>query len=252
MTGLRPVAELMYMDFALMASDQISNQAAKWHYMSGATVEVPLVYRASVGGGKGYGGQHSQTLESMFTHIPGLYVLYPATPADAKGMLKSAIRDNNPVMFVESQLLYNVKGPVPEGEHLVPLGVADVKRSGRDVTIVTWGPALQDCMKAAEALALAKIDAEVVDLRSLVPLDMETVLASVRKTGRCVVVSQAVNIGSFTGEIASRIMAEAFDSLDAPVLRVGAKDGIAPQAYVLEKAFLPGADDVVQAVKQLF
>jgi 2-oxoisovalerate dehydrogenase E1 component len=252
MTGQRPVAELMYMDFALMASDQISNQAAKWHYMSGATVEVPVVYRASVGGGKGYGGQHSQTLESMFTHIPGLYVLYPATPADAKGMLKSAIRDNNPIMFVESQLLYNVKGPVPEGEYLIPLGVADVKRPGKDVTIVTWGPALADCLKAAEKLAGEKIDAEIVDLRSLVPLDMETVLASVRKTGRCVVVSQCVSIGSFTGEIASRIMAEAFDSLDAPVLRVGAKDGIAPQAYALEKAFLPDADDVVRAVKNLF
>ncbi|MEI8243768.1 MAG: transketolase C-terminal domain-containing protein, partial [bacterium] len=178
--------------------------------------------------------------------------LYPATPADAKGMLKSAIRDNNPVLFVESQLLYNVKGPVPEGEHLVPIGVADVKRPGRDLTIVTWGPALLDCLKAAETLSEAKIDAEVVDLRSLVPLDMETVLASVRKTGRCVVVSQCVGIGSFTGEIASRIMAEAFDSLDAPVLRVGAKDGIAPQAYVLEKAFLPNADDVVKAAKSLF
>ena len=252
MTGQRPVAELMYMDFALMASDQISNQAAKWHYMSGANVEVPLVYRASVGGGKGYGGQHSQTLESVFTHIPGLYVLYPATPADAKGMLKSAIRDNNPILFVESQLLYNIKGPVPEGEHLVPIGVADVKRPGKDLTLVTWGPALADCLKAAEKLAAEKIDAEVVDLRSLVPLDMETVLTSVRKTGRCVVVSQCVGIGSFTGEIASRIMAEAFDSLDAPVLRIGAKDGIAPQAYVLEKAFLPDADDVVKAAKSLF
>jgi 2-oxoisovalerate dehydrogenase E1 component len=251
MTGLRPVAELMYMDFALMASDQIGNQAAKWHYMSGATVEVPLVYRASVGGGKGYGGQHSQTLESMFTHIPGLYVLYPATPADAKGMLKSAIRDNNPILFVESQLLYNVKGPVPEGEHLVPIGVADVKRTGSDLTLVTWGPALADCLKAAERLAAEKIAVEVVDLRSLVPLDMETVLASVRKTGRCVVVSQCVGIGSFTGEIASRIMAEAFDSLDAPVLRVGAKDGIAPQAYVLEQAFLPNAEDVIRAARSI-
>jgi 2-oxoisovalerate dehydrogenase E1 component len=252
MTGLRPVVELMYMDFALMASDQISNQAAKWHYMSGATVEVPLVYRASVGGGKGYGGQHSQTLESMFCHIPGLYVIYPATPADAKGLLKAAIRDNNPILFIESQLLYNVKGVVPEGDQTLPLGVADVKRAGKDVTIVTWGPALFDCLKAAERLAAEGQEAEVVDLRSLVPLDMETVLASVRKTGRCVVVSQAVNIGSFTGEVASRIMAEAFDDLDAPVLRVGAKDGIAPQSHVLEKAFLPNAGDIIAAVKQLF
>jgi len=220
--------------------------------MSGATGEVPLVYRASVGGGKGYGGQHSQTLESMFCHIPGLYVVYPATPADAKGLLKSAIRDNNPIMFIESQLLYNVKGPVPEGDYTLPLGVAEVKRPGKDVSIVTWGPALLDCLKAAEQLAAEHVEAEVVDLRSLVPLDMETVLASVRKTGRCVVVSQAVNIGSFTGEIASRIMSEAFDSLDAPVLRVGAKDGIAPQSHVLEKAFLPNAEDILAAVKQLF
>ncbi|MDD5705464.1 MAG: dehydrogenase E1 component subunit alpha/beta [Kiritimatiellae bacterium] len=251
MTGMRPVVELMYMDFALMASDQIANQAGKWHYMSGATVEVPLVYRASVGGGKGYGGQHSQTLESVFAHIPGLYVVYPATAADAKGMLKSAIRDNNPIMFVESQLLYNMKGAVPEGEYLVPLGVADVKRAGTDVTIVTWGPALFDCLKAAEQLAAAGKSAEVVDLRSLVPLDMETVLTSVRKTGRCVVVSQAVNIGSFTGEVASRIMAEAFDFLDAPVLRVGAKDGIAPQAQCLEAAFLPNVASIVTACKEI-
>jgi len=251
MTGLRPVVELMYMDFGLMASDQISNQAAKWHYMSGANIEVPLVYRASVGGGKGYGGQHSQTLESMFAHIPGLYVVYPATPADAKGLLKSAIRDNNPILFVESQIMYNVKGVVPKEEYLIPLGKADVKRAGDQVTIVTWGPMLLDALKAADQLAAEKISAEVVDIRSLVPLDMETILASVRKTGRCVVASHCVGIGSFTGEIASRIMAEAFDSLDAPVLRVGAKDGIAPQAYSLEDAFLPHDRDIVAAVKQL-
>jgi 2-oxoisovalerate dehydrogenase E1 component len=251
MTGLRPVVELMYMDFGLMASDQISNQAAKWHYMSGASIEVPLVYRASVGGGKGYGGQHSQTLESMFAHIPGLYVVYPATPYDAKGMLKSAIRDNNPVLFVESQIMYNYKGAVPKEEYLVPLGKADVKRAGDGVTLVTWGPMLYEALKAADQLAAEGVSAEVVDIRSLVPLDMETILASVRKTGRCVVASHAVGIGSYTGEIASRVMAEAFDSLDAPVLRVGAKDGIAPQAYSLEDAFLPHDRDIVAAVKQL-
>ena len=252
MTGLRPVVELMYMDFGLMASDQISNQAAKWHYMSGASIEVPLVYRASVGGGKGYGGQHTQTLESMFAHIPGLYVVYPATPYDAKGMLKSAIRDNNPVMFIESQILYNTKGVVPEEEYLVPLGKADIKRAGDQVTLVTWGPMLFEVLKAADQLAADGISAEVVDIRSLVPLDMETILASVRKTGHCVVASHCVDIGSFTAEIASRIMAEAFDSLDAPVVRVGAKNGIAPQAYSLEHAFLPHDTDVVAAVKSLF
>jgi len=252
MVGLRPIVELMYMDFALMASDQISNQAAKWHYMSGAKAEIPLVIRASVGGGKGYGGQHSQTLETMFAHIPGLYVAYPCTPYDAKGMLKSAIRDNNPIMFVESQLLYPVKGPVPEGEYLIPLGVADVKRSGTDLTIVAWGPAVHDALKAADMLmAETKTSVEVVDLRSLVPLDMETVLQSVRKTGRCVVASQCISIGSFTGEIASTIMEKAFDYLDAPVMRVGAKNGIAPQAYVLEMAFMPNAKDIVAAAKQI-
>ncbi|MFA7173056.1 MAG: dehydrogenase E1 component subunit alpha/beta [Kiritimatiellia bacterium] len=251
MTGQRPVVELMYMDFGLMASDQISNQAAKWHYMSGASIEVPLVYRASVGGGKGYGGQHSQTLESMFAHIPGLYVVYPATPYDAKGMLKSAIRDNNPIMFVESQILYNLKGVVPTEEYLIPLGKADIKRAGDQVTIVTWGPMLHDALKAADQLAADGISAEVIDIRSLVPLDMESILTSVRKTGRCVVASHCVSIGSFTGEIASRIMAEAFDALDAPVIRIGAKDGIAPQAYSLEEAFLPHDYDIMAAVKQI-
>mgnify|MGYP000024875666 CR=1 FL=1 len=252
MVGLRPVVELMYMDFALQASDQIANQAAKWHYMSGAHVEVPLVIRASVGGGKGYGGQHSQTLESVFAHIPGLYVVYPATARDAKGLLKSAIRDNNPVLYVESQLLYGIKDVVPDDpEFLIPIGQAEVKRPGRDVTLVTWGPALHDALKAAAAFEEEKISVEVVDLRSLVPLDMETVLASVRKTGRCVVVSQAVDIGSFTAEVASRIVAEAFDYLDAPVLRVGAKNGIAPQSHVLEAAFLPNERDIQAAVRRL-
>ncbi len=251
MIGLRPVAELMYMDFALMASDQISNQAAKWHYMSGAQIEVPLVYRVSVGGGKGYGGQHSQTLETMFAHIPGLYVVYPATPYDAKGLLKSAIRDNNPVMFIEAQLLYGAKGVVPEEEYLLPLGQADVKRQGDDLTIVTWGPALHDALKAADALQQKGVSTEVVDLRSLVPLDMETVLRSVRKTGRCVVVSQAVHIGSFTGEIVSNIQEQAFDYLDAPVRRVGARDGIAPQSHILEAAFLPDANDILAAAETI-
>jgi 2-oxoisovalerate dehydrogenase E1 component len=252
MRGLRPVVELMYFDFALMSSDQISNQAAKWHYMSGAQTEVPLVIRASAGGGKGYGGQHSQTLESIFCHMPGLYVIYPSTPADAKGLLKSAIRDNNPVLFIESQLLYGMKGPVPEGEHLIPLGVADVKREGSDLTFVSWGPVVHDCLAAAERLAAERgVSAEVIDLRSLVPLDIETVVRSVQKTGRCVVASAAVHIGSFTGEIASTVQQLAFDYLDAPVLRVGAKNGIAPQSHVLEQAFLPSVDDLVAAASSI-
>jgi 2-oxoisovalerate dehydrogenase E1 component len=249
MVGVRPVVELMYMDFALMSSDQISNQAAKWHYMSGAQVEVPLVIRASVGAGKGYGGQHSQSLESVFTHIPGLYVIYPATPADAKGLLKSAIRTNNPVLFVESQSLYSTKGFVPENDYLEPIGVAKVVREGGDATIAAWGPAVLDALAAAERLKAERgVETEVIDLRSLVPLDMETVLASVRKTGRCVVAAQAVLIGSFVNEIVARIQLEAFDYLDAPVGRVGAANGISPQAEGLEKAFLPNAGDIFAAV----
>jgi 2-oxoisovalerate dehydrogenase E1 component len=252
MIGLRPVVELMYFDFALMSSDQISNQAAKWHYMSGAQTEVPCVYRVSAGAGKGYGGQHSQTLESMFCHIPGLYVVYPATPYDAKGMLKSAIRDNNPIMFIESQGLYGLKGVVPQEEYLVPLGVADVKREGSDITFVTWGPLVHDCLKAADKLKTDKgVSAEVIDLRSLVPLDIETVLRSVQKTGKCVVASQAIHIGSYTGEIASTIQDAVFDYLDAPVKRVGAKNGIAPQSHILEAAFLPSVQDLLDAANAI-
>ena len=248
MNGLRPVVELMYFDFALMSSDQISNQAAKWHYMSGAQTEVPLVIRASAGAGKGYGGQHSQTLESMFCHIPGMYVVYPATPADAKGMLKSAIRDNNPILFVESQALYAIKGPVPEGDILIPLGSANVLREGKDITLVAWGPLVHDCLKAADQLKAERgVSAEVIDLRSLVPLDLDTIVRSVRKTGRCVVASQAIHIGSYTGEIASTLQDVAFDYLEAPVKRVGAKNGIAPQSHILEAAFLPTVADVVAA-----
>lgn len=252
MTGLRPVVELMYFDFALMSSDQISNQAAKWHYMSGAQTEVPVVYRVSAGAGKGYGGQHSQTLESMFCHIPGLYVIYPATPADAKGLLKSCIRDNNPVMFVESQGLYGMKGPVPEGDYLVPIGVANVVREGSDLTFVAWGPVVHDCVKAADKLKADRgVSCEIIDLRSLVPLDLDTVLRSVQKTGRCVVASQAIHIGSYTAEIASTISDVVFDYLDAPVKRVGAKNGIAPQSHILEAAFLPNAQDLIAAANAI-
>ena len=252
MVGLRPVVELMYMDFLLMAGDQVGNQAAKWHYMSGAQVEVPMVLRVSVGAGKGYGGQHSQTLESTVVHVPGLYVVYPSTAYDAKGLMKSAIRDNNPIMFVESQGLYNEKGPVPSEEYLVPLGVADVKRAGSDITLIAYGPAVPLALKAAAHLQQESgASAEVVDLRCLVPLDMETVLMSVQKTGRCVVVSQAVSMGSFTGEVASTIQQQAFDYLDAPVVRVGAKNGIAPQSHVLEAVFYPRVEDILLAARSI-
>jgi 2-oxoisovalerate dehydrogenase E1 component len=251
MAGLRPVVELMYMDFALMASDQIANQAGKWHFMSGGQTTVPMVIRASVGAGKGYGGQHSQSLESLFTHLPGLVVVYPSTAADAKGLLKSAIRSDDPVLFCESQGLYATRGPVPEGEHLVPLGKSAVVREGGDATIVAWGPAVPDALAAAEQLAGEGVECTVIDLRTLVPLDMEPVLASVARTGRCVVAAQAVLSGSYVNEIVARVVNEAFDDLDAPVARVGAANGISPQAEGLEAAYLPDAGDIADAVRGL-
>lgn len=251
MSGYRPVVELMYMDFALMASDQISNQAAKWHYMTGAATTVPMVVRCSVGGGKGYGGQHSQSLESMFAHIPGTYVAYPSNAYDAKGLIKTAIRDDNPVIFVEGQLLYNEKGEVPEEEYLIPFGEANVIREGDDVTFVVWGPAVSDAIKAADLLAEEGVSVEIIDPRTLVPFDWDTVFESVRKTGRCVAISQCVDIGSFTGEIVSQVNANCFDYLDAPVLKVGARNGIAPQAHTLEEAFLPTPEVMAEAARKL-
>ncbi len=251
MAGLRPVVELMYMDFALMASDQIANQAGKWHFMSGGQTTIPMVIRCSVGAGKGYGGQHSQSLESLFTHLPGLVVAYPSTAEDAKGMLKSAIRSDDPVLFCESQGLYAARGPVPDGEYTVPLGKSAVVREGGDATIVAWGPAVPDALKAADQLAADGVECDVIDLRTLVPLDMEPVLASVAKTGRCVVAAQAILSGSYVNEVVARVVNEAFDDLDGPVARIGAANGISPQAEGLEAAFLPGADDIANAVKGL-
>ena len=248
MTGLRPVVELMYSDFEFMAGDQLFNQAAKWHYMSGGQTTVPLVVRTSTGAGKGYGGQHSQALESHSTHTPGLLVVYPSTPYDAKGLLKTAIRDDNPVMFVESQQLYNMEGEVPEEEYLVPFGEAAVRREGTDVTVVAWGLAAELMHKAADILAgKYGVQAELIDPRTLIPLDLDTIESSVRKTGRCVIASQACRTGSYTGEVASQIHEAAFDYLDAPVERVGSADAISPQSEVLERAFLPGVDDIVRA-----
>jgi len=248
MTGLRPVVELMYSDFEFQAGDQLFNQAAKWHYMSGGQTTVPLVIRTSTGAGKGYGGQHSQALESHATHTPGMLVVYPSTPYDAKGLLKSAIRDDNPVMFVESQNLYNEKGEVPEEEYLVPFGQAALRRQGSDVTLVAWGMVAHMLPQAAQILSTEHgIEAEVIDPRTLVPLDLDTIVDSVRKTGRCVVASQACKTGSYTAEVASRIQQAAFDYLDAPVERVGSEDAISPQSEVLERAFLPQVEDIVQA-----
>jgi len=247
MAGLRPIVELMYFDFALQSSDQISNQAAKWHYMSGGARTVPLVIRASAGGGKGYGGQHSQSLESIFCHTPGLRIAIPSTPYDAKGLLKTAIRDDNPVLYVEGQLLYAVKGVVPEEEYTIPFGVAQIRRPGKHVTFVGWSYVVNEAVKAAEILEKQHgISLEVIDARTLVPFDYDTVITSVKKTGRLIVASQAVKVGSFTAEVADTVARRAFDHLDAPVERLGAAASISPQAKGMEKAYLVWAEDIVK------
>jgi len=251
MTGIRTVAELMYVDFTTCAMDQIVNQVAKMHYMSGGKLRIPLVIRTHGGGGRGNAAQHSQNLEAWFLHVPGLKIVMPSTPADAKGLLATAIRDDNPVLFIEHKLLYSTKGQVPEGEHLIPLGQADVKRVGTDVTIVTISHMVLKALRAAERLAADGIEAEVIDLRTLVPLDMETVLRSVRKTNRVVIAHEACRRGGFGGELAAQIQEEAFDSLDAPVLRVGALDVPIPYSKPMEEYVIPDEARIVGAVKHL-
>jgi pyruvate/2-oxoglutarate/acetoin dehydrogenase E1 component len=251
MTGIRTVAELMYVDFTTCAMDQIVNQVAKMHYMSGGKLRIPLVIRTHGGGGRGNAAQHSQNLEAWFLHVPGLKIVMPSTPADAKGLLATAIRDDNPVLFIEHKLLYSTKGQVPEGEHLIPLGQADVKRVGTDVTIVTISHMVLKALRAAERLAADGIEAEVIDLRTLVPLDMETVLRSVRKTNRVVIAHEACRRGGFGGELAAQIQEEAFDLLDAPVLRVGALDVPIPYSKPMEEYVIPDEARIVGAVKHL-
>ncbi|MBI4506709.1 MAG: alpha-ketoacid dehydrogenase subunit beta [Chloroflexi bacterium] len=248
MVGLRPVIEIMTINFILVAMDQIVNNAAKMHHMFGGAVSVPLVIRAPGGGGHQLAAQHSQSLEVWFAHVPGLKVLAPATPADAKGLLKTAIRDDNPVMFIENLALYNTRGEVPAGEHLVPIGRADVKRAGRDVTIVAHSRMTLLALEAAERLARDGISAEVVDLRSLRPLDRATVVASVRRTNRAVLVEEGWPTFGVTAELAATISSEAFDDLDAPVERVGGAEVPMPYAKVLERRAMPSVDDIVRAV----
>lgn len=250
MTGKHPVAELMFIDFAYVAADSIFNQAAKMRYMSGGRAQVPLVIRTQQGGGRGNGAQHSQSLETFFTHIPGLKVVLPATPYDAKGLLKSALRDPNPVMFIEHKLLYNTKGPVPEGDYTIPLGQAEIKRAGSDATLVSWSRTVLLALEAAELAAQQGIDVEVIDLRCTVPLDIEAVVASVKKTGRLVVAHEAHRRLGVGAEIASLVQELAFDYLDAPIERVGAMDIPIPYSKPLEDAALPDADRILQAIKR--
>ena len=250
--GMRPVVELLFMDFALVAADQIVNQAAKLRYMAGGTLSVPIVIRAQQGGGRGNGAQHSQSFESWMAQIPGLIVIAPSTPADAKGLLKAAIRAGNPVVFIEHKLLYNTKGEVPDGEHVLPIGSADIKRSGRDVTIVAYSRMLLLALEAAMQLADKGIEAEVIDLRTIEPLDMDTVIASVKGTGRLLVVHEAHSNCGVGAEIIARMYEQAPDALVVPARRLGAKHVPIPVAEVLENFVLPQVDDIVNTVASMF
>ena len=251
MRGLRPVVELMYVDFAPVAYDPIVNQMAKMRYMTGGQVSIPLVLRAPGGAGRRNAGQHSQSLDTLFTHVPGLKVVSPATPYDAKGLLKTAIRDEDPVIFLEHKLLYAQKGVVPEEEYTIPLGKADIKREGSDVTIIAWSRQVLFALEAAQKLEQRGIHAEVLDLRSLVPLDWEAIETSVKKTHRVVIAQEAVQRSGYGGEIASQIMEGVFDYLDAPVKRVAAKNVVPPFSPTLEDAFFPNAEDIVAGVLEV-
>ena len=251
MVGLRPVIEMMTFNFALLAIDQIVNSAAKMRYMSGGQVGVPIVFRGPGGAALQLAAQHSQAFESWYAHIPGLKVVMPGTPADAKGLLKSAIRDDDPVVFIEGEMLYNLKGEVPEGEYTVPIGVADVKRLGDDVTIVCHSKTVGIALKAAEQLAGEDISAEVVDLRTIRPMDTETVLRSVVKTNRCVVVEQGWPFAGVGAQVVDTIQREAFDHLDAPLLRVTGADVPMPYNKSLERAAKADPAKVISAVKSV-
>jgi pyruvate dehydrogenase E1 component beta subunit len=251
-TGMRPIAELMFSDFTAVAMDQIVNQAAKMRYQFGGQAKVPLVIRTPAGSGTGAAAQHSQSPEAWFCHVPGLKVVVPSTPYDAKGLLISAIRDDNPVMFFEQKLLYRQKGPVPEEPYNVPLGVAEVKRAGEDLTIITYGRMLPLCLEVAENLAQEGIDIEVIDPRTLIPLDKETLVVSARKTGKVLIVHEAVQTGGFGGEIYATIgESEAFFYLDAPIKRLGGLDVPIPYSLELEREVVPTVDSITQAVYQL-
>jgi len=251
MAGLRPVIEFMTFNFALLALDQIVNSAAKMLYMSGGQVPIPIVFRGPGGAALQLAAQHSQSFEAWYAHVPGLKVVTPATPADAKGLLKSAIRDDNPVVFIEGEMMYNQKGEVPDGEHIVPLGVADVKREGSDVTLVAHSKMVAVALRAAEELAGEGIHAEVVDPRTLRPLDVATIAGSVRKTNRCVVVEEGWPIAGIGAQVVDEIQRAAFDDLDAPVLRVTGADVPMPYNKQLEKLAKPDAAKVVRAAKQV-
>ncbi|MCD6553290.1 MAG: alpha-ketoacid dehydrogenase subunit beta [Anaerolineae bacterium] len=252
LTGMRPVGEIMFMDFITLASEQLVNQAAKIRFMFGGKAKVPFVLRTPAGSGTGAAAQHSQSLENWFVHIPGLKVVMPSTPYDVKGLLLASIRDDNPIIFIEHKLLYKVKGAVPEEPYTIPLGTAEVKREGRDLTIVATSIMVKRSLEAAEQLAHEDIEVEVVDPRTLKPLDEETIIRSVMKTGRVLIVHEACKTGGYGGELAAIIAgSEAFDYLDAPIVRLAGRDIPIPYNRDLEYHAVPQVENIVEAARQL-
>ena len=249
--GLKPVAEIMYMDFLTICLNQIATNAAKMHFMSGGKLKVPFVLRTQYSLGRVHGAQHSQFFPSIFFQVPGLKVVLPSTPYDAKGLLKAAIREDNPVVFIESGMLYRIKGPVPDGEYVVPLGQCDVKKTGSDITIVAVSRTVTEALAAAMKLEEQGITADVIDPRTIQPLDLATILESVRKTGRLIIASDDVKCGGIGSEIAAQVVEEAFDSLDAPILRVASPDMPIPFSPTLEQAYMPNAQKIIEAAKKL-
>lgn len=251
LTGLRPVAELMTINFAFSAMDHIVNQAAKMHYMFGGQMRLPMVIRAVGGGGRQLGATHSQTPDAVFAHFPGLKVVAPGTPADAKGLLKAAIRSDDPVLFIEHATLYQTRGEVPDGDFVVPIGKSTVQRPGKDLTLVTYSKMLEVSTKAAEQLSREGIEVEIVDLRSLRPLDMDPVIESFKKTNRAVIVEEGWKSYGVGAEVAARLYEEAFDYADAPIRRVAQTEVPLPYNRNLEQMALPKVDDVIKAVKEV-
>ena len=251
MTGNRPIIEFMTFNFALVGIDQIVNNAAKIRQMSGGQFPCPIVFRGPTGSAGQLGATHSQAFESWYANCPGLKVIVPSNPYDAKGLLKSAIRDNDPVIFMESEQMYGDKGEVPEGEYTLPLGVADIKRSGKDVTLVTYGKMLKEAFKASEELIKDEIDTEIIDLRTIRPMDYEAIFESVKKTNRLVILEESWPFGNISTEITYQVQNEIFDYLDAPIEKINTADTPAPYSPVLLKEWLPNHEDVIKAVKKV-
>jgi pyruvate dehydrogenase E1 component beta subunit len=251
MTGNRPIIEFMTFNFALVGIDQIVNNAAKIRQMSGGQFPCPIVFRGPTGSAGQLGATHSQAFESWYANCPGLKVIVPSNPYDAKGLLKSAIRDNDPVIFMESEQMYGDKGEVPEGEYTLPLGIADTKRSGKDVTLVTYGKMLKEAFKASEELIKEGIDTEIIDLRTIRPMDYEAIFESVKKTNRLVILEESWPFGNISTEITYQVQNEIFDYLDAPIEKINTADTPAPYSPVLLKEWLPNHDDVIKAVKKV-